>query len=350
MRPKAVDDDSSLSWYSAQELPFQVSGLAWFNDEHLYRRLPKDPPFPLPEGVDYLANHPSGGQIRFQTDAKNLVVRVRLSAPADMPDMPATGQCRIDCYLGYPGEQHFYAVTVFEQTNRDYQCGLFVHLPQKMRMVTLNLPLYQGVEEVLVGLDPEASILPPPPYESDLPIIVYGTSNTQGGCASRPGMSWTNILSRRLNREFINMGFSGSGKGEPDVARNIALIPNPGCFVLDYEGNAGSELLRQTLPHFIEILREAHPTTPILVLSVTPFSRELEDEAFVQMRARDRDFQRSTVEALRQLGDVNIFFMDGRGVLGEDFTETLVDGVHTTDLGFMREADALEPKIRDIIR
>ena len=222
---------------------------------------------------------------------------------------------------------------------------LFENLPREMRNVTVNMPLYQGVEELSLGLDPDARILPPPPYAREGRCVVYGTSITQGGCASRPGMLPTNILSRRLNVEFINLGFSGNGRGEPELARLVAEIENPLAYVLDYEGNAGGiEQLRETLPEFIRILRAGHPTTPIVVLSCTRWAGEVFSEKTKAERAVRRTFQRETVEALREAGDAPIEFADGSKFYGEDSAdECTVDGVHATDLGFLRIADAWTP-------
>ena len=348
LRPKALHE-GSLSWYSPKDAPFQVAGLAWFAQDQLYRRFPKDAPYPLSEGVAYLVDNPAGGQIRFRTNSKHLSIRVTLRDPAGMVHMPATGQCGVDVYLGEPGEERFLRVTTYDITQSQYESVLFDLATDDMRAVTLNLPLYQCVEEILIGLDDEADILPPAPYVDNRPIIVYGTSITQGGCACRPGMAYTNILSRFLNREFLNMGFSGSGKGEPEVARTFALIPNPGCIVLDYEPNSTPESLRETLVPFIGILREAFPTVPILVLSAIRYAGELVDAGLCEARNGNREFQQQTVETLRQQGDAHLYFHDGSELLGEDFDECTVDGVHPTDLGFYRMAVALEPVLRKIL-
>jgi len=215
----------------------------------------------------------------------------------------------------------------------------------------VNFPLYKGVEEVSAGLDEGAEILPPPPYDSNLRVVAYGTSITQGGCACRPGMAYTNILSRRFNMEFINLGFSGNGRGEPEVAATIAEIERPGCFILDYEANSGStEELKRTFPEFIRILRDAHPKVPILALSRTNFSSDLFDPAGLQSRIERRDFQRSVIDGLRKKGDKFVYFKDGSELLGKDFDECTVDGAHPTDLGFMRMADALTPVLRGILK
>ena len=143
--------------------------------------------------------------------------------------------------------------------------------------------------------------------------------------------------------------FSGSGRGEPEVARTIATIPNPGCFVLDYEANAAGPQLEATLDEFITILREAHPDVPILVVSRIPWARDLISPSQMKDRVHKRDFQRDLVERRRAAGDENLHFLDGAELLPEDPTECTVDGAHATDLGFWQMARALEPVLRGIL-
>jgi len=350
----------AIEWHSPAEEPFRLTGFPWFGQDRVYRRLPVKPEYPIRPEVDWLANHTAGGQIAFQTDSRQIWVKARLRAPADMNHMPATGQCGFDLYLGRPGEQRFYGVTKYDLKATSYEyklleagsaagAGLRAGATD-LKAVTLNFPLYQGVEEVSIGLDAGAQALPFPPYAYSGRLIFYGTSITQGGCASRPGMAYTNILSRRLNIETVNLGFSGNGKGDPELAKLIAQIPNPRLLVLDYEPNCVStELLRETLPQFIRIYREAHPLVPILVVSRIPFSHDLVHQDVLQARKERGEFQRQTVQVFRSRGDANIFFYDGSTLLGDDFDECTVDGIHPTDLGFLRIANGLEPVLRGIL-
>ncbi|OPZ81627.1 MAG: hypothetical protein BWY76_02969 [bacterium ADurb.Bin429] len=200
-----------------------------------------------------------------------------------------------------------------------------------------------------VGVNEDAQVLPPTPFIAPRPIICYGTSITQGGCASRPGMAYTNILSRWLNREVINLGFSGNGWGDEALAQCMAEISNPGCFVLDYEANAHRERLQETLVPFIGVLRAAHPTVPILVISRIRFSYELIHADSLEGREACKAFQQETVTALRAQGDTHIHFLDGSIILGEDWEECTVDGVHPTDLGFRRMAEGMAPVLRQLI-
>jgi len=342
---------AGLKWHSPNAAPFYLAGLPWFARNGLYRRMPNDPARPLPPGVEDTCQAPAGAQVRFRTDSAHLALKVRLSAPAGMYHMPATGECGFDCYIGAGDSAPRYFKTArWEPKSAEYECELFALAGRAMRYVIVNFPLYGGVEKVLLGLDAGARIEPPPTYALPGPVVFYGTSITQGGCASRPGMAFTNIISRRLNVEVINLGFSGSGRGEPVVAEIIAEIPRPSLYVLDYEANCPSvDHLRQTLPEFIRILRAAHPRAPVLVVSRPRFSAELFLPAKFQDRLARRDCLRQCVQTLRAAGDDHIFFLDGSDFLGGDFEECTVDGIHPTDLGFMRIADAMTPVVRALL-
>jgi hypothetical protein len=342
--------DNDFIWHTPLEQPFQVAGFGWLREEGRYRRLPAKPSRILPEAVDILANCTAGGQIRFATDAASLSVKVKLTGAANMYHMPATGQCGFDCYIGGPGEQVYYSTTAYDHKLTEYESVIFTNMERENRVITLNFPLYQGVKEIWVGLDREAQIALPPAYDSTKKIIVYGTSITQGGCASRPGMAYSNILSRRINMEFLNLGFSGNGKGEPELAHILAEVPDPACLILDYEANCVStELLQKTLPDFISIYREKHPLTPILVISRITHAKEKFHSQMALERAERKQIQIRTVEQRRELDDANIYFCDGSTLLGKDAHECTVDGSHPTDLGFLLMADGLTPILQRIL-
>ena len=183
--------------------------------------------------------------------------------------------------------------------------------------------------------------------------MVYGTSITQGGCASHPGGAWTNILSRWHNCEFYNFGFSGNGRGEPAAAEILANIPDPRCYILDYEANAHNEGTRATLEKFLEILRSKHPEVPITVISKAPHARKMvafgaddDSDVFYEDSCLSRQFQREVVEKLRNSGDKNIYFVNGIKLLGMDWDECMMDGVHFNDLGIYRFAENLNKYLR----
>ena len=341
---------SGLTWRHAWEPPFRLLGFPWFAKDRKYRRLPVEPSEKIPDAVNSLANCCAGGQIRFQTDSSSLTLRVKLVGLAGMNHMPATGQCGFDLYAGEPGREKFWNVTKYDHTKDSYEVVMFEKAKPELRCLTLNFPLYQGVSEVMVGLDPSARILPPPPRAVELPVVFYGTSITQGGCASRPGMAYTNILSRRLNLDSVNLGFSGNGRGEPEMARLMASLP-ASLYVLDYEANSVSVgLFHDSLPEFVKIIRGQRPGVPIMVVSMPRFARESFDADFAKARLECMEFQRDLVAESRRKGDKLVEFVDGAALLGsDDFDECTVDGVHPTDLGFLRMANALEPRVRAVL-
>lgn len=346
-----TDKDTELAWHSPMSEPFQIAGFPWWEKERRYRRLPLAPGFPLPPAVDELANCTAGGQIRFRTNSARLALKVKLAGAANMSHMPATGQCGFDCYIEAFGEVTYVNTTKYDHTRTEYECVLYDKLELVLRPVTLYFPLYQGVEEVLIGLDAGAEVAAPPPFAIRERIVIYGTSITQGGCAARPGMAYPNIVSRKLNAEVINLGFSGNGKGEAEVACIISGIPNPGLLVLDYEANSVSpELFRSTLPEFIRIFRGRHPDVPIAVLPQIRFAREVIDRELFELRQLRKRIQSEVVQACREGGDERIYLLDGDSLLGPDFHECTVDGVHPTDLGFSRMAEYLTPVLRQLCR
>ncbi len=345
--PAGTSPARDLVWRKPWEKPFRLLGFKWFDSaKPVFCRLPLEPGLPLRKPVKRLAFDTAGGQVRFRTDSRVVAVRAELSGVADMDHMARTGQDGFDLYAGPPGKERFLGITRIRGKKIDK--GLFRSTEKKVRQFILDFPLYTGVKSLEIGLEKGARLEGPFPFEEEGCLVFYGTSITQGGCASRPGMAYTNLLSRWLNREVVNLGFSGNGLGEPELAELIARIPGKRMVVLDYEANA-HEGVRKTLEPFIGILRKSDPDLPILVVSKIPYARESIDPKARTARLFLRDFQKSLVARLRKAGDRRIYFLDGSTLLDGDWWECTVGGVHPTDLGFHRMAEALEKKIEDIL-
>lgn len=340
----ALADEDSIVWFSPDQAPFRLVGFPWFDRDHVYRRLPVQPDWPLPDAVEQLANNTAGGQIRFRTNSTRVAVTVTLSGPPSMNHMPATGQCGFDVYVGDFGDQQYWGTARPILGETRYEAIFFTTAEPETRTIAINFPLYQGVEEVKVGLDAEASVEAAPDFERPGRLVVYGTSITQGGCASRPGAAYPAELSRRFAIETINLGFSGSGKGEREVAQTIAQIDDVACFVLDYESNVATPAdMKLTLSRFIPTLRERHPEVPIVVVSKTARIPERYNPASLAKRLAMRKVQADVVARLRRAGDERLEFL----YLGDhDLSESSVDGGHLTDGGFVKLADLIEPSVR----
>lgn len=336
-----------MEWISAFDKRVNLCGLAWNTDKQRFRRLPENDKGDIPEAVDHLAENTSGAQIRFATTSKRIAVSVELAGPSGMYHMPATGQCGCDIYIKQNERFLFYYIAKFARDADTYNALVFEHEEDGEREFIINLPLYQGVKSFHIGIEDGSSIKPVVDYKKR--IVVYGTSITQGGCATRPGMSCSNILSRSIHCEFFNLGFSGNGRGEPALAEYICQIENPDLIVLDYEANTGAVGIGKTMAEFVHILRETHPALPILVVSKPPFVHDLVQAKGRERTDSEREWQRNFVEDRQASGDDNIYFLDGSGPIEEAFIEGTVDGVHPTDIGFQLMADHWEPVLRDLL-
>ena len=335
-------------WLNPREEPFEIIGLPWLMQYGAYRRLPPGSAEPqIPLDIDGLADCTAGGQIRFTTNSTRILVRVLLGGLAYMNHMPATGQCGFDCYVGASGNQRFTGCAKYDIKQDNYECLLFKQDAPAMREVTLNFPLYIGVKNIMVGLDAGSEAVKPAPLKNHGRCIFYGTSITQGGCASRPGLAYTNIISRLLGIECVNLGFSGCGRGEEFMARLMASIPDPACYILDYEANVNAGMMQKTLPGFIEVLRTGNPGVPLLLASRIRFAQD----GFLKESAGDSEACRKIQsDAVKAIGGKDVAFLDGSRILGSDFDECTVDGVHPNDIGFMRIARAFAPVMADLMQ
>ena len=341
-------DENGIIWLDAKEKPFEIIGFEWLEKDKLYRRLPVHPKWELRKAVDVLANHTAGGQVRFSTNSKRIFVKVELLEKSGMYHMPATGQSGFDLYVREYGTQRYIRTARFSVDSLNYQYELYNSEKKEFHDFTINFPLYNGVKSLQIGVEQESTIQAPPAFSLPGKVVIYGTSITQGGCVSRPGMLYSNIISRKLDVQFVNLGFSGNGKGDHALAHLINEISDVSLIILDYEANA-TKTLKTTLKPFIKILREEHPLTPILVMSKIRYARHFKNSPTYKQYIDFREFQRNTVDTLKRAGDKNIYFLDGSKILGDDYYECMVDGVHPTDLGAERIANALIPVIKKIL-
>jgi hypothetical protein len=329
-----------LVFRPADASPFDLGGLPWFSAEKKYCRLPQAALQRANDGVKSLAWHTAGAMLRFKSDSTSIGLRAKLTSGGDMNHMPRSGSGGFDLFEGSGSSKVFRANLRHEHGSNEIG-GLFArNLPRKMREWTIYLPLYNGVEEMFVGLDPESEALPPGRFAHEKPVLFYGSSITQGGCASRPGNAYAAIITRRMNAGMINWGFSGSARGEQVMAETIATL-DLGVFVCDYDHNAPSpEHLAETHAPFFKTIRAARPRLPVVFVSRP-------GPCNVDICRKCREIILATFEAARAAGDKNVYFVDGAGLFGKSETDMCtVDGCHPNDVGFLRMADAIMPAVQ----
>lgn len=341
-----------ISWHSIEEAGFSLEGLYWHQKGGALRRIPENA-FISPR-VNGLADNTAGVMLRFRSNSTTVKLQVKLK-PWDETyfwTLAQSASAGFDLYIGRERSKIFVGATRQKFGAEEYIADLWSgpDFSAEIRDFTLNFPLYSGVEELRIGLSEKAEILPPAPWPDPRPIVVYGTSIQQGACASRPGMCHTHQMSRLLNRPFLNLGFSGAGCGEPEMAKLLAEIRNPALYILDYDGNAGVSGLKKTLSAFIDILREKHPETPILLVSRLPMKWEfLSGMSYTEERRELTEIHLKELARRREQGDRNIHFLDGFTLYGPDPAECTADGTHANDLGMYFVARTMAPVIERIL-
>jgi lysophospholipase L1-like esterase len=340
-------EEEALRWVQLPTPPMEIAGLSWYaeNGGELFR-LPIKLKDTYRRPVWELAQSPSGGRIRFRTNSTALAIRLDYPEPPGMKNMHAFGQTGVDLYA-----DGVYRGTAI--ADRDAKAGktqehtYFKSQPRIDREITLYLPLYMPVKVLGIGLDADARVQSARPFAIKGPVVFYGTSITQGGCASRPGMSYQAILGRMLNVDFVNLGFSGNGLGESELARAVAGI-DASSFVMDFaQNNPTVESLAQAYPPFLETIRGRHSETPILV--ITPIYSSSESWARDARLEGMREWIRQVAAQRIAGGDLHLEIVEGTDLLGPSGGDGLVDGTHPNDLGFQWMANGLAGRIAKVL-
>lgn len=332
-----TDIGEELHFYSCLDAPFRVYGLMASGQGFI--RMPEDIAKNVNENVSVLFRNTAGGRVRFRTDSPRIAIRAKMANIGRMPHFALTGSAGFDLY----GDGRFLGTFVPPCTIEDGYESALALFGIRQREITIHFPLYSDVISLEIGLCAGASLLPADEYRTEKPVVYYGSSITQGGCASRPGNCYENIISRRLGCDHINLGFSGGARGEEVIASYIAGL-SMSAFVYDYDHNAPSpEHLRNTHSRMFQIIRDQNPRLPVVMVSrpqPNPTGEEYERLGIIT----------ATWQKALESGDRNVYFVDGTMMLhqfgGDGGT---VDACHPNDLGFMCMANAIGAVLEKIL-
>ena len=329
-----------MKWYHLTDPALSLEGLALSDREgRRYWRLPADVIDQVNSGVSEVAKFPSGARVRFATDSRRIALCAVVGPAGYIKNVGAIGKCGLAGYVD--GEWHY--VVYPAASDAEEMTGAY-DLDGKMHEHTVYLPLFTPLYDLMIGLDDDAQVKPPRPYAVQKPIVFYGSSITNGASATHAGNAYVSVVCRRLDASFLNLGFSGSARGEENIARYIAGL-DMSLFVMDYDHNAPDAAhLEATHERFFRIVREAQPDLPIALISKPDFDIDPEGNA-----AR-RAVIRRTYEHALAAGDARVRFIDGETLFGTtERRDCLVDGTHPNDLGFRRMADAITPVLRELL-
>lgn len=334
-----------MKFYNITQHPLKIYGLAVADDEsRRFYRLPEYMLEKMPQ-YDYLGRRATGGRVRFCTDSAKLTIRMTLNQTKEDINIPLSGSAGADIYLG-KGIESEYLGYIAPNCHIMEEISVEKTFSKKntMEIVTINLPRNDHLLSMEIGVDDTASVEESPEYTIEYPIVFYGSSITEGGCASRAGNAYTSIVCRWLDADYRNFGFSGSARGEQEFALYLASLNDMSIFVYDYDHNADSvKQLSDTHEAFFQTVRKAHPDLPVLMMSRPDTDKDKKDA-----RAR-KEVIYATYSNAKKQGDENVCFLDGETFFGAyGRAECTVDGTHPNALGFMRMAEKVYDELYGI--
>ncbi len=337
-------DKPDIVWYDAAEAPIDVYGAYGRNP---YTRMPTDIAEKTSEGVALLNLYTAGVRARFRCDSPYIAIHVKWKKMEHSPHMTDLNQAGFDLYaVTDDGEYKFIKpfFTPWNHSNATDGYESLLEVDAQMCDYVINFPCYNDVDRVFIGVSADAHFEKARKYRDIPPIVYYGSSITQGGCASRPGNIYQNFLVRWLDVDYVNLGFSGNGKGEQIMCDYLASLPMS-VFVSDYDHNAPSpEHLEKTHYNLYKTIRKAYPDIPYVMISKPDYKSWVENDV-----KRKKIITESYGRAIAE-GDKNVYFIDGETFFGdfERWAHT-VDGCHPNDLGFYKMACGMYPVLKKII-
>ena len=337
-------DFNNIKYYGEESFLLEGTFIHDSLKENRYDRLPASYKEIVREPVWDLSKHSSGLSIRFLSNSSVITAKWEVLNNFSMDHMPDTGIKGVDLYFKNNDEWQYINTGVPVGFNNEYK--LVENMENELREYKLFLPLYDGIKNIEIGVD-SISYIKRPKINEKKPIVFYGTSITQGACASRPGMAHTNIISRQLDRDVINFGFSGNGRMEESIA-NLISDSNPIFYVIECMPNMyPPDLVSNNTIPLIDTIRAKDSDTPIILVDLFTSPITALDKNAIRGTSEMNNALKSQYDKMINSGYNNIIYLETQSALGNDFEGT-VDAVHFTDLGFIRYSDFLVKKFDEL--
>ena len=335
--------ETDIVWRDGASAPFRLFG-ACPEAEGVFCRMPQAVAATVNDGVYSLCRHGAGIRVRFATDSPYIAIKAAWDSLSTMEHFALTGSSGFDLYHCSGNRQTYcgsFRPTFSAQKGYD---SILYHGLTGIQEFLIDFPLYNPVDSLYIGLREGCTLTAGQGvYHNEKPVVFYGSSITQGGCASLPGNSYQGFLSRALNMDYINLGFSGSCHGEPAMAAYIAGL-DMSVFVCDYDHNApNADELRANHYNLYKTVRDAHPELPYVIVT-RPYRADTA-EGRERFSAILDTYQRAVAA-----GDSHVYFVDGNSFFPADLgLACTVDGCHPTDLGFYFMARGLELVLKPLL-
>lgn len=337
----AAKKDNTI-YYGKESFLIEGTGVAESEKESPYDRLPASYKNKVRKPVWDLSKNSAGISLRFNSNSTSVKVKWALMNDTKMNHMAETGIKGVDLYCKVKGVWTY--VNTGRPTAKENEASLINGLSQVEREYKLYLPLYDGTTKVEIGIE-SGSTITKPAEDKKLPIVFYGTSILQGGCASRPGMVFTSIISRKLNVDCINFGFSGNGRMDPPMAELISGI-KASYYVIDCLPNMTAKQVTDSVIPLAKAIRSKNPKTPIVFVENVEYTRAIFQASLLNSMNEKNQALKTEFDKLVQGGMKDLIYIGAAGSIGTD-NEGTVDGTHLTDLGYLRYADYLIAKFKE---
>jgi hypothetical protein len=333
----------NIKWIDAKTLT--IEGKGWNETDNYFDRLPSKAKTELSNLFPWASRCSAGMAIRFSTNSSTIKAKWTLiEPPYVMTHQAATGSSGLDLYVKTPDNTWTFASVGRPEDKITNEVSLFDNDSKKQRTYLLYLPLYNGVNSLELGIDNDSE-LHIVKAENNKKILFYGTSITQGGCASRTGIAYPAIIGRKLDCETINLGFSGSAHMEPYLCDLLAEL-NPDLYVIDALPNMTNDPVTERTINLVKTIRKSRPKTPIILVECIyrttgkANGTRREDKINNEFKAVYKQLIKEKIGGL--------YYIKGDELLGND-GEATVDGTHPTDLGFMRMAEIIGKAVKEAL-
>lgn len=334
--------EEDIVFYDSKTQPFELYGV--YKDElDVFKRMPENVAESVNNGVKSLNFNTAGIRVRFSTDSDYIAIKCKMPVIRHLAHMAMTGTSGFELYETSNGKYTYIKTFVppYDMTD-GYESITYLNV-KKMRNYEICFPLYNKVDDLYIGLREGSTVSAGEKYKYEKPILYYGASITQGGCASKPSNSYQSIISHEYDVDYINLGFSGNAKGEKEMAEYIATL-DVSIFVCDYDYNApDAQHLRETLPRLYNIYRASNPKTPIIFISAPRLPDRINPER--------KQVVFETYNNAVTSGDENVWFIDGDTFFDDKHSSLYtVDGSHPNDCGFAKMAETIGKTLEIILK
>ena len=288
-----------------------------------------------------LSENSAGISIFFKTNSNDITFKWSVKNDFKMNHMTAVGIKGLDIYENLDNKWNYFSSGLPKTPDNKHS----LHFKNKNidREFCLYLPLYDTITKLSIGINSDSHLKY---FTNDKqPIVFYGTSITQGGCASRPGLAHTNIISRNSGYPCINLGFSGNGHLETNIGKILSTI-HAKCYIIDCLPNVDNSQIKSNLIPLIKSIRsnnKAHKTPIIFVEQPLLHDNYIDEDVFEK-----NNILKMEIDKCNELGIKEIYLIDQENCIGYD-NEGTVDGIHYNDIGFSRFAKHLLKNIEQFL-